>query len=202
MPDLSISIFDKMTIDRIDSEVCGDFRVLVNSIMNYLRRELVMLRCLASEMKVKTAGDVMDMYDGENAHSHIEFMYVHMHLCLLTLLYEFIVGAIWPCFLKVFSWNRKREQNQGQPTDREKLCSKMMDYLQFLSESKNEILAEKADPMLLAEILIKVANMPINKHELKQILNATMNCNRRSFTHISRDAFDEAMKNITNYRQL
>ena len=56
--------------------------------------------------------------------------------------------------------------------------------------------------MLLAEILIKLANMPINKQDLKQILNATTNCNWRSFAHISRDTFDEAMNNIANYRQL
>ena len=202
MPELSISIFDKMTIDRIDSGFGGDFKVFVKFIMTYLRRELAMLRCFASEMKVKTAGDVMDMYDGENAHSHIEFMYVHMHLCLLTLLYEFIVGAIWPRIMTVFCIKTKRNKNLGRQTDMEKLSNKMMDYLQFLSVSKNEILAAKANPMLLAETIIKLANMPISRAEMKLIINETMNCMRMLKIQISRDDFDEAMKDTINYKQL
>ena len=53
MPELSTSIFDKLTIDRIkyiDTDI----------IMNYLRQELVMLRCFVSGIKVKTTGDVVD----------------------------------------------------------------------------------------------------------------------------------------------
>ena len=53
MPELSTSIFYMLTKERIkyiDTDI----------IINYLRQEFVMLRCFASAIKVKTAGDVMD----------------------------------------------------------------------------------------------------------------------------------------------
>ena len=200
LPELSVSIFDKLIKDRI--EYSDDIRYLSETLMVYLRREPVLIKCFVTEIKANTECDILDMYSGESPHIHIEFMYLHMHLCLLTLLYDFILGAIWPFVLTLFSRNRKREINQGQPTDIDKLCNKMIDYLKFLSESKNEIMKVKADPRLLVEIIIKVVNMPINREEMSLIINAIQNCTRRSYYKVTKDMFTGVMNNTIDYKQL